>query len=547
MLLNRMAAAAAFWHAGRVFRTFDRATADAQAAQQFALTRALRTTRGSAFARTHRLATVHTPPDLRRALPLHTFEDYRPTIDRVADGDVTALLAPDQRPLMFATSSGTTARQKLIPVTPNFVVDYRRGWNTFGLKLLRDHPAAILRFILQVTGRVEESRTAAGIPVGAITGLLARTQKRIVRRFYVGGPAVADITDPECRYYTLMRLAASKDLAFAITANPATLIRLAQVADQHRTALVRDVHDGTISPDFVPEPTLRRVLSAGLRPDPGRAAALAEAVTQHGSLRPRDIWQVTFLACWTGGSLGHYLGRLADWWGPIPVRDIGLLASEGRVSLPLEDATPAGVLDVTAGLFEFIPLDNVEAPQPETLFAHELSVGERYSVVLSNTTGLLRYRLDDVVEVTGFRGPTPIVRFLHRAGRVSSLAGEKLTEHQVVEAFRATCAKTNLRAFDFQLVPTWGDPPHYRLIVGRQLPDAWADAFDEALADQNGEYASRRKSGRLAGCVVIETTPDAFAGLDQAVAARRGSTAEQYKRPCLITDPNHRDQVTAAS
>ena len=61
-------------------------------------------------------------------------------------------------------------------------------------------------------------------------GLLAQTQKRIVRRFYVGRPEIAHISEPLARYYTLMRLAISRDVAFAITANPATLIRMAQIA-----------------------------------------------------------------------------------------------------------------------------------------------------------------------------------------------------------------------------------------------------------------------------------------------------------------------------
>ena len=131
--------------------------------------------------------------------------------------------------------------------------------------------------------------------------------------------------------------------AFAITANPATLIQMAQTASEHGEALIRDVRDGTLSSRIVGDPPLRLILSAGLKADPGRARELEQLRSQHGALRPRDYWNIDFLACWTGGSMGHYLDRLADWWGPVPVRDIGLLASEGRVSIPLEDDTPTGV------------------------------------------------------------------------------------------------------------------------------------------------------------------------------------------------------------
>ena len=73
--------------------------------------------------------------------------------------------------------------------------------------------------------------------------------------------------------------------------------------------------------------------------------------------------------------MGHYLDRLADWWGSIPVRDIGLLASEGRISTPLDDGTPIGPLDVTSAVFEFIPADQADAGAPDVLGPREIEPG----------------------------------------------------------------------------------------------------------------------------------------------------------------------------
>ena len=151
---------------------------------------------------------------------------------------------------------------------------------------------------------------------------------------------------------------------------------------------MKDVRDGTLCPDMVPDDRLRRVLTASLRPDPERARRLERLRVSHGTLRPRDYWRLEFLACWTGGSMGHYLKRLADWWGPVPVRDIGLLASEGRVTIPLEDGTAAGVLDAQGAVFEFIPAEQSESATPDTLNADELEAGNDYEVVLTNAAGV---------------------------------------------------------------------------------------------------------------------------------------------------------------
>ena len=181
-LLERITARAAYWHAQGVYRRFVRTLRKHTAVQQRVLRDVLKRMRGSAYARDHGLDRVCDVRELRNVAPLVTYEDIRPYVERLCDGETTALFSPDVRIHMFATSSGTTARPKRIPVTSEFIRQYRRGWNTFGLKLLSDHPHAVLRAILQVTGRFDETYTKAGTPCGAITGLLARTQKGIVRR-----------------------------------------------------------------------------------------------------------------------------------------------------------------------------------------------------------------------------------------------------------------------------------------------------------------------------------------------------------------------------
>ncbi|MFQ5807722.1 MAG: GH3 auxin-responsive promoter family protein, partial [Phycisphaerae bacterium] len=496
-LFERIAARLAYWHANRVYGRFLDALRNVDAVQNRVLQDVLSRMAGSDYSRRHGLGSVRSPEDLKRAAPLVTYEDLRPYIDRVCAGETAALFSSGERLQMFATSSGTTALRKLIPVTTEFVRQYRRGWNTFGLKLLRDHPRAVLRAILQSSGRHDESHTASGVPCGAITGLLAHSQKRVVRRFYVGTPEIALVGDPHAKYYTLMRFAVVRDVAFAITANPATLIRMAQTADQESERLVRDVRDGTLSSELVPDAALRRRLELRLRPAPQRARELARLRSADDVLRPRDYWRLEFLACWTAGSMGHYLKRLAGWWGPLPVRDVGLLASEGRVSIPLEDDTPAGVLDTQAAFFEFIPRDQWNRPNAETLTARELESGRDYVVVLTNTAGLVRYRLDDVVRVRGWVEQAPLIEFLHRAGRVASVAGEKLTENQVVEAVRAATTRLGLAEFDFVVAPHWHDPPFYQLNCPRPATTALAEAIDHALGEQNEEYSSRRKSLRL--------------------------------------------------
>ncbi len=541
-LLERLAGTAARWHALHLHRRFLHSLKDLQRSQDGALQLALSAIAGSEFAAAHGLRTGMTQAEFRRALPLQTYENLRPWIDRVADSQTTALFAAGTRVHMFATSSGTTARRKLIPVTEPFVREYRRGWNTFGVKMLSDHAQCFLRPILQSTGRMDESHSAAGIPCGAITGLLARTQKGIVRRFYVGRPEIANVREPRGRYYLLARFGIERDVSFAITANPGTLVRIAQTADEESESLIRDVRDGRISAAVVGDDAICATLAQGLRPNPTRAAELERLRGKHARLRPADYWKLGFVACWTGGSMSHHLQRLRDWWGNLPIRDIGLLASEGRVTIPLTDESPAGPLDVQSSFFEFIPVEAAEEPQPETVCAGQLETGREYVVVLTNTAGLIRYRLDDVVRCTGWEQQCPVVEFLYRAGRVSSLAGEKLTENQVVAAIRDAVRALGAAEFDFVLAPCLGDPPCYRLNAALPDDSRLLAAIDAALGAQNEEYAGRRASGRLGALQLRTLAGTAIREMDQRLIASRGGTAEQYKRPCLLLLPSQDEE-----
>lgn len=532
-----MAARIALAHAGGTYRGFLRTLGRAEAVQESVLARQLEANADSDYGRQWGFRRLRNSDEFRRAVPLVRYDDLRPIIERVMEGETRALFGPGATIRMFATTSGTTSRTKYVPVTSGFEREYRRGWNTFGAKMLNDHPRAVLRAILQSSGRFDERRTKTGTPIGAITGLMALTQKRIVRRFYVGKPEIARIADVRARQYALMRLGVGRDVAFCITASPATLIQLARVADEERERLVRDVRDGTVCARMVEDAAIREALTRGLKPNRGRARELEEIVRARGGLRPCDYWKLEFLACWTGGSMGHYLSRVRDWYGALPIRDIGLLASEGRVTIPVEDGTAAGVLDLRGAFFEFIPVDRGEESQPPTVRAWEVEAGRDYIVVLTNAAGLVRYRLEDVVRVRGFMGTTPTLEFLYRAGRVASVAGEKLTEQQLIQAVRRACAALGLEDMDVLAAPCWGDPPAYRVEIENETPTGFAEALDQALGEENEEYASRRKSGRLGPAMLRTVARGTFAVMDAKLMRERGGAVEQYKRQSLMTKP----------
>jgi hypothetical protein len=511
------------------------------------------------FGHAHRFDTIRTVADFRRQLPVAGYEYFEPYIARVRRGETNALLA-DPHVYMFALTSGTTAQRKYIPVTAQYLADYRRGWNIWGLRAFRNHPEVKLRPIMQLAGDPDEYRTEAGIPCGSVTGLTATTQKRLIRWLYCVPACIARIKDPVAKYYAVLRMSLPRDVGMMAAANPSTLINLARAGDQEKESLVRDLYDGTLSAHVDLPAEVRQALAPRLRRAPERARELEEVIKRTGTLYPRDCWPRPFLlGNWTGGSVGSYLRHYPRYFGNNPVRDVGLIASEGRMTIPIADNTPAGVLDIMSHYFEFIPEAEGDSRQPTVLAAHEVREGATYYILLTTAFGLYRYHIHDLVRVTGFYNGTPLIEFLSKGAHFANITGEKLSEYHVTQAMTGVLRDLDLSLTAFSLAPCWpseeasgGDfeQPYYGLFVERgDLKDAaqgrrLAEALDAGLRQMNIEYAAKRDSGRL-GPVRLEWLRTGFwPEWDRERLRRAGGTPEQYKHPCLINDPQFRARAT---
>jgi hypothetical protein len=533
----------------RHLNAFEAATHRPREVQEALLRRILAYHADTDFGRAHRFREIRSAADFRRQLPVAGYDYFEPYVARVRRGEFNALLA-DRRVHMFALTSGTTAARKYIPVTDQYLADYKRGWNIWGLKVFRDHSAVKLRPIVQLSGDWDEFRTEAGIPCGAVTGLTATMQKRIIRWMYCVPPSVGKVKDAAAKYYLALRLSLPRRVALIIAANPSTLVHLARAGDAEKESLLRDLRDGTLSAHINVPADVRAALAPQLRRrHPERVRELEEIVRRTGTLYPKDYWPADglLLGNWTGGSVGAYLRHYPRYYGETVVRDVGLIASEGRMTIPLADGSASGVLDVTTHYFEFIPQEEADGPSPTVLAAHELEEGRSYFILPTTAFGLYRYDIHDLVRVTGFHNRTPLVEFLSKGAHFANLTGEKLSEHHVTRAMATVLRQLDLTLTCYSVAPCWDDEtPYYGLFVER--PDVanpeqgsrLAALLDRQLGEENIEYRSKRDSLRLAPLRLELLPGGTWAEWDRRRLERNGGSLEQYKHPCLINDMNFR-------
>ncbi len=267
----------------------------------------------------------------------------------------------------------------------------------------------------------------------------------------------------------------------------------------------------TIVLDFIT--THRTEIAAHLPPD--RAGVLGHEINW------RRVWpKLQLISCWDEAMARPFAESLRRHFPGVPVLGKGLLATEAAISVPI--LSSGGSLPLYDAVFyEFVDAAGV-------LFRlHQLKEGQTYEILITTDSGLIRYRLGDLVQVTGFYRGAPVLRFEGRSGHVSDMVGEKLSDAFVREALLPLIPTGR-----FAVVPRMAARPNYVLIcesAGGLMNDA------EAALAQAHHYALARRQGQLGPLQVVEAdhVPARLKDLAQA----RGQDFGHAKDTALISNP----------
>ncbi|MBI5758303.1 MAG: GH3 auxin-responsive promoter family protein [Planctomycetales bacterium] len=537
----------------RRFGRFEKLLSEARRVQQEWLLDRLQRCRDTRFGHDHGFASIRTLADFRRQVPVSRYDYFAPYIDAVGRGEFAALVPADERLLRFTITTGSTGTPKLNPVTTAWLREYRQAWDYWGVKMLIDHPEKVGTKILHMPGTWDMGRTPGGIPISMVSTLGARYQHPLVKPFYAIPNEVGDIRDPVARYYTMLRLSLPERIGLIVLMNPGTLLRLVELGDQHRESLIRDIRDGTVSSAFDIPADIRKNLSTRTRrADPYRARELEQIIERTGRLFPKDYWNAPLITCWLGGTAGYQSRYFADYFGDVPQRDMGLVSSEGRHTIPIADDKPEGVLAITAGFYEFLPVAEIDSPQPTVLAGHELEIDHDYSLLMTTSAGYYRFHIGDLVRCRGFVGEAPVLEFLQKVDRCGDLEGEKVTEHQFVQAVGDAAGALGIRLGYVTAIP-WRpgrEPPCYAVIIEHSdiadetLARRFLDALDRGLMETNFLYRARRREGVLGPPRLVRIPQGAWGDFVQAEVDRRGTGDVQYKHPGLVQDASWLQRFT---
>lgn len=475
-------------------------------------------------------------------VPANEYSDLEPYIERSKHGEADVLFPG--KPLLYATTSGTTSRPKWIPITQKYFKDvYGKRSRLWLYVLIKHRPKIFLGRGFSIVGKTLEGYAPDGTVFGSVSGFAQGNTPGFVRALYTNPPCVYAIKDYTARYYTLMRMGIEHDVTLIVSVNPSTMVELQKNVGQFFEQYVNDIENGTLSKDVDIEPEIRAELEPLFRPNPARAEELRAIKAKYGdSLTLKHYWpNLQVITTWRCANTRIYLDEVREmlpecaFW-----HEFSYYSSEcacGMVMDGSDETTPS----VHHHFIEFVEESEVGKPDARFLRVHELEVGKRYCPYVTTYSGLYRYCMNDLVEVGKLYRRTPSFHLIGKAGGVVSLTGEKLSESQFIEAVKRAQKATGLKSpFHIGFLDLRDRGYHFFYEFPQALSaealSSFNDAVDSALKDLNIEYASKRDSLRLGSPVPHILEENAFEKFKEVMMKEEGARDGQFKLNLLSQD-----------
>lgn len=499
-------------------RIWRRASKNVEAFQAKILKQLLSKNTQTKFGQKHSFGTIDSVMAFQKAVPVQSYEDIQPFIDEIAAGTSNVLTADSVQ--RFGVSSGSTSASKLVPYTAALITEFQEGIDPWMYHLMRDHSRILGgKAYWSVTPIGARQRySSGGIPIGFDDerSYFGKLTQWVLGTVMATPSELALIQDMDAfRYATLRFLLQEKSLSWVSIWNPTFVTLFLSPLEKWFDQLIEDIRTGSMSIYLGVTPEVDALIRKTLKKSPWRAKELERIRDRKNGNLYEAIWpNLKLISCWTHGNSGEAVKQLQTYFPNVAIQPKGLIATEAFVSFPLRDE--ASALSINSHFFEF-----EEVESKVIRLACQLEVRKRYSVIVTTSGGLYRYRLNDVVEVLGFWAECPLIRFVGKQDKVVDICGEKLNEQFVSNVVRQVILRSDPQPSFWMMAPERSSAQlvEYTLflqfangmVVEEDVLRGMGQEIDSAFRE-NFHYDYCRRLGQLGHCKVflIKADEDPF-------------------------------------
>lgn len=421
--------------------------------QKETLTQLLEQATNTEWGKKYDFKSIHTLSEFKERLPVQTYEDIEPYINRLRNGEQNIFWPSEIK--WFAKSSGTTnSKSKFIPVSKEALEDcHFRG----GKDIL-----AIYTSLFPETGIFK----GKGLTLG-------------------GSHQINNINNDS--YYGDLSAILIQNLPFwaDFIRTPDTSIVL---MDEWEEKLNR-MTEATLNENVT---SLSGVPSWFL-------VLLKHILSVSGKNNIHEIWPNLELFVHGGVSFNPYREQFKE---ILPSSNMNYLetynASEGFFGIQDDPFDDSMLLMLDYGIYyEFIPVENLDDDHPKAISLEDVNLHTNYAIVITTNGGLWRYQIGDTIQFTS-KEPFKF-KISGRTKLFINAFGEELIIDNAEKAIQIACEKTNSIIKEYTAAPVFmasnQKGTHQWLIEFEKMPDN-IDEFnfnlDNALMSVNSDYEAKR-------------------------------------------------------
>lgn len=334
------------------------------------------------------------------------------------------------------------------------------------------------------------------------------------------------------------------------------LLRAIRFLQMNWRPLAHDIRTGSLNPKIT-DPSVRQCMDQIVRPDPELADFVeAECSKENWEGIITRIWPNTkYLDVIVTGAMAQYIPTLTHYSGGLPMACTMYASSECYFGLNLNPMSKPAEVSYTImpnmAYFEFLPYEQssselIHDSPPRLVDLVDVEVGKEYELVITTYSGLHRYRVGDILRVTGFHNSAPQFHFVRRKNVLLSIDSDKTDEAELQKAVEN--ASELLTEFNTSVVEytSYADtktiPGHYVIYWELLAKDSANSPSEEVLnrcclameESLNSVYRQGRVSDKSIGPLEIRVVKSGTFEELMDYAISRGASINQYKVPRCV-------------
>ncbi|KAK3221563.1 hypothetical protein Dsin_008588 [Dipteronia sinensis] len=409
-------------------------TRNADAVQERVLTEILSRNAETEYLRRFKLHGATDRDTFKSRIPVVTYEDLQPEIQRIANGDRSPIFSA--HPVSeFLTSSGTSAGERKLMPTIHEELDRRQQLYSLLMPVMNLYVPGLDKgkglYFLFVKA---ESKTTGGLLARPVLTSYYKSEHFKTRPYdafnvYTSPNEAILCADSFQSMYTQMLcgLIMREEVLRVGAVFASGLLRAIRFLQLNWKNLATDISTGQLNPK-VTDPSVRECATKILTPNP----ELAEFITKECS---EENWEGIITRIWPNtkyldvivtGAMAQYIPTLDYYSRGLPMACTMYASSECYFGLNLRPMCKPSEVSYTImpnmAYFEFMPHDSTAPPPtrdspPCLVDLAVVEVGKEYELVITTYAGLCRYRVGDIPLSDWFPQLSPTIQFRKKEER----------------------------------------------------------------------------------------------------------------------------------